>query len=41
MAISVSDPDPRENADTAQLDAAKRIAGLALGFLLRSPTLIP
>ncbi|CAB87658.1 MAP3K delta-1 protein kinase [Arabidopsis thaliana] len=26
MAISVSDPDPRENADTAQLDAAKRIS---------------
>lgn len=26
MAISVSDPDPRENADTAQIDAAKRIS---------------
>ncbi|KAH0854224.1 hypothetical protein HID58_090105 [Brassica napus] len=25
MAISLSDPDPTENADAAQLDAAKRI----------------
>ncbi|KAL0828377.1 hypothetical protein Bca101_052055 [Brassica carinata] len=26
MAISLSDPDPIENADAAQLDAAKRIS---------------